>query len=460
MNAKYTIMELKSLFRMAIVAMLLVVTAAFDAQALTGAWRGELSLGPMQLPLVFNFLENATGSTQCTLDSPAQGAKGIPASVVFCSADSIAVDCSSIGAAFRGGISAGVIKGTFSQRGHAFPLTLTPEMSIEERRPQTPRPPFPYTVIDTTFTAPDGAVMSATLTIPPAPGRDIPAVVMVTGSGQQNRDEEIMEHRPFAVIADRLARHGIASLRYDDRGTGGSTGDFSKATTDTLAADALAALRFLRGVPGIGKAGVLGHSEGGTISFIIGSEGEADFIVSLAGMAVSGKEALIHQNRLTLRRAGLDEARIDKTLRLIGHLFDAMAEQGRRGVMEPIDVDSIAHSSGLTVDPQIMASLRQQHRSRSVWFDVFLGLDPSAFLGRVKCPVLAINGDKDVQVDAESNLSLIKSLVPQAEIRLMPGLNHMMQHAVTGEVSEYGQIRETISPEVLEIITRFIDSLK
>ncbi len=426
------------------------------AYALTGAWRGELAVGQVKIPLVFNFTETAEGITQCTLDSPSQGAKGIPTVVTLCTADSIALTCNVIGASFEGRILPAAIKGTFRQNGYSFPLTFSPESPIEERRPQTPKAPYPYSVTDTTFTAPDGAVMSATLTMPSCPsGKKAPAVVMITGSGPQNRDEELFDHKPFAVIADCLARNGIASLRYDDRGTGKSGGNFLTATTATFKDDAKSGVAFMRTVASVGRVGVLGHSEGGTISFLLGAEAVPDFIVSLAGMAVPGKETLIRQNSHALDRMGLSGTAKENSLKLIGLVFDAIADQRRMGISSPVDVDSIASAAGITPLPQIVSSLKMTQKMRTPWFDAFLTLNPQEHIRKVKCPVLAINGEKDTQVEPD-NLSVIQKLAPQAQISLMPGLNHLMQHAVTGEVNEYSEIRETISPEVLDIIVQFI----
>lgn len=276
------------------------------------------------------------------MDSPSQGAKGIATEVVLCTADSVSLTCNAIGASYTGKISAGSINGRFRQRGYEFPLDLTPDRPAEERRPQTPKPPFPYSVIDTSFTAPDGAVMSATLTLPHTlSGKKVPAVVMVTYSGPQNRDEEYCDHKPFAVIADFLARNGIASLRYDDRGTGKSTGDFLTSTTFTFRDDAVSGIDFLRSLDCIGKTGVLGHSEGGTIAFMAGAEDKADFIVSLAGMAVSGKETMMRQNEHALDKSGLSDVDKVNSLKIIGIVFDTIARQVRDGVSSPIDIDSL-----------------------------------------------------------------------------------------------------------------------
>ena len=387
---------------MAVVAML---ATAVDAYGLTGAWCGELDLGQMKLPLVFNFSETSDGKTSCTLDSPAQGAKGIATEVVLCTTDSISLTCNAIGATYKGRVTPGMITGTFSQRGYNFPLNL-----------------------------------------------------MVTGSGPQNRDEEIFEHKPFAVIADFLARNGIASLRYDDRGTGKSTGNFNTATTATFKDDAASGIRLLRDMPCVASVGVLGHSEGGTIAYMLGAENKADFIISLAGMAIPGKETLMRQNARSLESSGLSEADKKNSLELINRLFDTMAAQTQKGESTSIDIDSLATAAGITAPQPIIASLKMSQKTRTPWFDALLTLNPKDYLGKLRCPVLAINGGKDTQVYAD-NLTVIKEFVPKAQTMLMPQLNHLMQTAVTGEPSEYGEIRETISPEVLEAIVQFIKSL-
>lgn len=443
-------------------AFLLVISTLLlptDLFGLTGVWRGNLNLGQMSLPLLFNFSETAHGITHGTLDSPAQGAAGIPTEVLLCTADSISLTCNAIGASYTGTISSAIITGQFRQSGYSFPLDLTPETPIEERRPQTPRPPFCYQIIDTAFTTADGAVLSATLTLPSSANScKIPAVVMVTGSGPQNRDEEIFEHRPFAVIADYLARNGIASLRYDDRGFARSTGDYASATTDTFRDDALCGIHLLRGFDSIGNVGVLGHSEGGTIAYMLAADSLADFIISLAGMAVSGKETMLRQNEHRLTASGMPDTDRNNSLNLIGLMFDAIAQQAQHGISHPIDIDSLSTAADLSVPPQIMASLRATQSSRSPWLDRFISLNPRIYLKDVKCPLLAINGNLDTQVSPE-NLEVIRGLVPQATIITIPGLNHLLQHAVTGEVDEYSRIRETIAPEVLEAIVCFITAL-
>lgn len=450
---------IKKIFACVVAALTAVAMMASDSCPLSGSWRGKLALGPMKLPLVFNF-STESGHLQCTLDSPSQGAKGIPVEVVLCTADSLSLSCPSIGATYSGRISSSAIKGDFSQRGYTFPLNLAPDSPNEDRRPQTPRPPYPYTVIDTVFTAPDGAVMSATLTLPaPTTKKKVPAVVMVTGSGPQNRDEEIFDHKPFAVIADYLARNGVASLRYDDRGVAKSTGDFLSATTFTFKDDAKAAVKFLRTFRNIGKVGVLGHSEGGTIAFMLGAESVPDFIVSLAGLSVSGKDGLLRQNRHAMDAANLSQADKEAALQVIGRLFDTLAEQHRQGKSSPVDVDSLVSAVGVDIPSELVTSLKMTQKNRTPWMDALLAMEPAKYLRKIKCPMLAVNGDKDTQVYPD-NLTLIQQLVPKAKTLLMPGLNHLMQHASTGEVAEYDQIRETMSPEVLDAVLQFILNLR
>lgn len=421
------------------------------ALALDGSWRGELNLNVAKLPLVFNFSDGGA----CTLDSPAQGAKGIPAEVVFSSADSLAVDIPAIGATFRGRVAADEIRGVFLQGAGSFPLVLMPEAPIAERRPQTPKPPFPYQAVDTVFRSADGTKLAGTLVVPDGAAKGVPAVVMITGSGPQNRDEELFEHRPFAVIADALARRGIASFRYDDRGTAASEGNFMTADIDTLTADASAALRFLRTFGVVGKAGLLGHSEGGTIALRLAAAGEPDFVVSMAGMAVKGKDAILDQNRRSLEKSGITGVRQDDVMKLLDYIFDGIIA-GRRPSAS--DCDAYVATHNLDVPPYLMQSLLGNLRSApGEPFRKLLALDFSETLTRIKCPVLALNGTLDTQVAAAANLGVIKTAVASAKVREYPGLNHLFQHARTGDIAEYDEITETIAPEVLEEITAFIE---
>lgn len=440
-------------FFMATTAVSVMVAGA----ALDGRWRGELQLGQRVLPLVFEFSHDDEGKLKATMDSPLQNAKGLPLTVVFESGDSLNVECKPIGARYTAKVLQESIEGTFSQMGYKFPLSLKPELSEAQRRPQTPKAPFPYSTVDTAFTSFDGTILAGTLTVPDlGKGKKCPVVVMVTGSGAQNRDEEIFEHKPFAVIADYLARQGIATFRYDDRGFGKSGGDFISSTIETFKNDAGSAVNLVKSTGQFSKAGVLGHSEGGTVAIVLAGEKIPDFIVTLAAMAVPGKQTLLKQNRHLLERNGISKDECDAFMKVAEKYFDEIARQANAGISEPIDIDKLCEDEGVTMPAPLLESWRQSAAARSPYMDSLTSVDPTNSLRKINCPFLAINGTKDTQVNVDDNLGAIASAVKKAQILRMDGLNHLMQHASTGDVSEYGEISETISPEVLEIIAEFI----
>jgi len=383
-----------------------------SAQNISGIWNGELNAGIQKIPLVLNL----TTDGKCTLDSPQQGAKGIPADIVFISADSLNVSITALKASFAGKLQDGELKGVFTQHGFKLPLNLKPGERAAAKRPQTPKPPYPYHTEEVTFVnVQAGATLAGTLTLP----QDARCVVlMVTGSGQQNRDEELFEHKPFAVIADYLARHGIATLRYDDRATGASVGgEVKSATTLDFMGDAAAGLEFLRSRKTFDKVGILGHSEGGAIAFMLGAQQKPDFVISLAGPGVKGDTLLAAQANRILALHGMPES--------------------------------------TTVE-----KYRQQQSVQSVpWIKWFMDYDPTDDIRRTHCPVMAINGDRDCQVISSQNLTAIRQLLPPSEKNLIkeyPGLNHLFQHCQTGLPTEYGVIEETISQEVLKDIADWL----
>lgn len=426
------------------------------ATALTGKWRGCLTIGRNELPIVLTFGTDSVGKPTVSFSSPMQSSESYPMIVDLCADDSLVVRYPKLGIIYRASVSPERIKGRFRQIMNGYDLTLTPEEPLAARRPQTPVPPYPYTTIDTTFTSTDGTLLSATITLPPnATAAATPLVVMVTGSGPQNRDEEIFEHRPFAVIADYLARNGIASLRYDDRGVGRSEGDFATATTHTFADDARSAVDYARKIAGIGRIGILGHSEGGTIALMLASESVPDFIITLAGMAVSAKTTLIEQNIYALEKAGFDGRSIADASILLDKVFDEIAAQYAQGVRAPIDIKAIIRDNGLNLPEELAKQTEESMSQRTPWLDCFLTINPELLLAKVKCPTLALNGDKDTQVNATRNLATIGTQVAQAEVHTLPGLNHLFQHAQNGDTSEYGSLTETIASEVLDMIVEF-----
>lgn len=426
----------------AVVILLSLLTGILVANSQTGAWSGELDVQGVKLPLVFHL-----DGDNPTLDSPAQRAKGIPVVITRPSTDSIMIAVPSIRALFKGLCGSDSIKGTFTQRGFSFPLTLTPG-DVDSRRPQTPKSPYPYTLDEVSFSNGD-AVLRGTLTLPEDCSAETPVVIMVTGSGLQNRDEEIFGHKPFAVIADALARNGIASLRYDDRGYGESTGDPVNCTTEDLMYDALAGIKLLR--QRFNKVGVLGHSEGGTIALMLGSDRKVDFLVSLAGMVISGKETLMDQNRYALTQAGYPQQIVDEYCTLLEHAFDGNET-----------MDAKIEASGLPAElKRNMQPIAQQ--MKAPYMQYFLTMDTRDKLGKIVCPVLGLNGTKDTQVYYEKNINALNSLLPSKshnKVMALEGLNHMFQHCNTGAIVEYATIEETISPAVLDTISAWINSLK
>ena len=429
-------MRISRLFTTALLAL-----ATLSTHAQQGAWNGELNVMGTKLPLVFNF--SADG---CTIDSPTQGAKGIPAQKTTKDDGTIKVTVPMIGATFEGKMQNNEIKGTYTQNGFPIPLTLKPGQ-LTVKRPQTPVAPFPYKQESVSFTN-AGYTFNGTLTLPQNYSKQTPVVLMVTGSGQQNRDEELFDHKPFAVIADALARQGIASLRYDDRGWGDKNTDFGQFTTNDFLQDAASALPLLR--KRFNKVGILGHSEGGTIAMMLAAEGKADFIVSLAGMAISGKETLVMQNRQAMSSIGLPKDMVDSYCATISNILNEIAH-GKK--TSEITIDGVPDN----LKPILKKSLEQ---ANSPYIRHFITVDASKQLSKIKCPVLALNGTKDTQVDCTANTTQLEKGLSNCKhtIKKIEGVNHLFQHCSTGNIVEYQQIEETIAPEVLKTIIEWINS--
>jgi pimeloyl-ACP methyl ester carboxylesterase len=406
-----------------VLLLLLLSVTSYGATAgnIEGTWHGTLKLNAMKLSIVMHFSDNA-----CTLDSPDQGAKGIKGEVREITAEKVDVAFPTLNATYTGVLKDGKIEGTFTQMGYKLPLVLEEGQPVRIR-PQTPQPPFPYQTEEVSFVnTEDSASLAGTLTYPVGYNskRKVPVVIMVTGSGLQNRDEELFEHKPFLVIADFLARNGIASLRYDDRGAGLSTGDIEDVTTEGFCRDAAAGIAFLRKTGHFSKIGVLGHSEGGSIAFMLAAQKKCDFIVSMAGPGLRGDSIIVEQTNELLR------------------------QQGQPATM--------------TVRQMRLTMLLQK---TNPWYDYFVDFDPAPVIKQIKCPALLLNGDKDSQVMAASNIPVIRALLSDNEkhqlpdnqvIKVYPGLNHLFQHCTTGMPAEYGSIEETISEEVLHDIAEWI----
>jgi len=404
--------------------LILMLTASVQvgAQSLDGTWKGVLTVGPQKLTLILHVSE---AERSAKLDVMEQGAKGLPLTVNVMENDSLNVAMTQIGLHYAGRLRNGVIEGTFSQNSFTTQLIFNKD-EVVLKRPQEPKPPFPYRIEEVKFDHKEANVtLAGTMTFPEGykEGQKVPVVLMVTGSGPQNRDEELMGHKPFLVLADRLARHGIASLRYDDRGTGLSTGDFSSATTAALATDALAGIKYLRSLKKFSCVGILGHSEGGSIAYMLGAGGNADFIVSLAGPACKVDTLMMLQ--------------LNKLSRLQGAKEDV--------------VHNVAETRQLLLS-----------QDGGPWMKAFLNMDFSQFLKSVKCPVMALGGSNDLNVPAEFNMQSLKNGLPHNSknvIKIYPGLNHLFQHSSTGNPLDYVNIEETMSEEVMNDVCTWINKV-
>lgn len=420
-----------------------IVSTVMVTSAQTGTWSGKLDVQGTKLSLVFH-LDGENPS----MDSPDQGAEGIPIQVSRPASNTIKVIIPSLGASYEGVWMIRQIVGTFTQMNASFPLTLTPGEN-KPARPQTPKPPYPYQTEEVSFTNGD-IVLNGTLTLPAGCSRETPVLVMITGSGIQNRDEELFEHKPFAVIADALARAGYATLRYDDRGFGSTGGNPLAWTTEDFKSDAEAAVNLLRSR--FDKVGVLGHSEGGTIALMLAAENKVDFIVSLAGMVVSGAETLVSQNKISLLQAGVPEDIAEEYCKLLEKSFSVKVNGGTMPDPSDFDIPEGLKRNYMAVLNQIQTPYMAQ----------FLTLDVRPLLADITCPVLALNGTKDVQVDFGSNLDALRKGLKASDANLIESVesaNHLLQQCKTGAVTEYRTIEETISPKVLETVVSWLSAL-
>ena len=404
--------------------LILILTASIQvsAQSFNGTWKGVLSVGLQKLTLILHVSE---AERSVKLDVMEQGVKELPLAVNVLENDSLNVAMAQIGLHYAGRLCNGVIEGTFSQNGFITQLIFN-KGEVVLKRPQEPKSPFPYRVENIQFENQSVKVtLSGTLTYPEGykEGQKVPVVLMVTGSGPQNRDEELMGHKPFLVLADRLARHGIASLRYDDRGVGQSTGDFSSATTAALATDALAGIKYLRGLKKFSCVGILGHSEGGSIAYMLGAGGNADFIVSLAGPACK------FDTLMMLQLNGLSKV---------------------QGAKEDV-VHSVAETRQLLLS-----------KDNSLWMKSALDMNFSKFLPLIKCPVMALSGSNDLNVPAEFNMLSLQNGLPHNSknvIKIYPGLNHLFQHSPTGNPLDDVNIDETMSEEVMNDVCTWMNKV-
>jgi pimeloyl-ACP methyl ester carboxylesterase len=438
----------------------------------TGAeeiYEGKLKVGVVELRLVFHLFNQKNGSYAGTMDSPDQSAKDIVLDAVTVKDDAVRLGRTAGKMLFEGKRSndGQEIDGTFTQAGASYPLKLKRVTKLTElRRPQTPKRPYPYDEIDVAYESKDvGIKLAGSLTTPRGKG-PFPAVLMITGSGPQDRDETLFGHKPFLVLADYLTRRGIAVLRVDDRGVGGSTGSTNNSTSADFAQDVLAGVEFLKARPEINAAqiGLIGHSEGGIIAPRVASKSkDIAFIVLLAGTALPGEDVLYRQGAALLEVMGADAEKLAQQKTLQQRMFAVVREEKDNAVAEKKLRAIIAElmTKDKVADAQKSALESEVRKVLSPWFRYFLFYDPRPALRKVHCPVLALNGAKDLQVDAKVHLPAIVAALKEGgnkdvTVQELPDLNHLFQTCKTGAISEYSTVEETIAPIVLDTIARWI----
>lgn len=430
------------------------------ADDLNGVWEGRLSIRPdMSLRIVFNIDGYGSDKVSVTMDSPDQGSYGIPVSVVYMDSDSINVKVDNLYLSYCGRLNGENIHGMFSQGMFKCAMNLCRGKSAVNR-PQTPKAPYGYSVSEVSFPSKsDGAELYGTFTAPFNCDALTPVVVLLSGSGIHNRDEEIFEHKPFAVIADYLARNGVAALRYDDRGYDQSKGLKPNNTTFENALDAEGAVGYLKN-RGFKNIGLIGHSEGGLVADIMASKNkDIRFVVEIGGPSVSGDKILVYQNELMLGDGNVPKEYIAMYIDAMKGIMDSQKDDDSKAFVESDYEIFSAKNSTNPVLAKLAKNLKDNFMNLPPWLRYFINYDPLADINNIDVPMLFIYGEKDTQVAPELNAGLLKDKYPNVAVEVFPGLNHLMQHCETGRIAEYGKIEETIADEVLAAILNFIKAV-
>lgn len=456
------------------VLLFVALSLAYGDQSIEGTWLGTLKFSGTELRIVFNIQKSPEGKLTATLDSPDQGAKDIPVEEVVFQNGHLRLNVKSINGVFEGDMKEdnSTIEGQWSQGGMSLPLVLKRTDKVPEAvRPQDPKPPYPYDEKEVVYeNKKAGVKLAGTLTLPKSEG-PFPAVLLITGSGPQDRNETLLGHRPFLVLADYLTRQGIAVLRVDDRGIGKSTGSFAGSTTEDFAGDALAGVEYLKSLKEINpkQIGLLGHSEGGIIAPMVATKTQdVSFIVMMAGTGLTGEQILYLQSALIQKASGTSDEAIARDRKLREQMFAVVKEEQDSAAIDKklriVLTDALAKMSekekqDMGYSPEMVDMTIKQ--MLSPWLRFFLTYDPKPTLRKVKCPVLAINGEKDLQVPPKENLRAIEEALKAGgnkdyTVKELPGLNHLFQTATTGSPMEYSKIEETISPAALTIIGDWI----
>lgn len=443
-------------------------------QEITGQWNGALKVQGTQLRLVFN-VAKTDNVLSSTMDSPDQGAKGIPTTTTSFENSILKITIANANIDYEGTLGKdNIIIGTFKQGGQSFPMNLSKEIIEKEKlvRPQEPTKPYPYYSEDITFENKNAGIsLAGTLTLPKKDGV-FPVVILISGSGPQNRDEELLGHKPFLILSDYLTRNGIAVLRYDDRGVGQSKGDFTMATSADFATDVESAISYLktRKEINIKKIGLIGHSEGGLIAPMVASTSkDVAFIVLLAGTGIQGDQILLLQQKLIGKASGISDVDLQKNEIENRKIFDIVNESNNLEQLnneltiyltQSLNDNPEGKPAGMSDDDFVKLQVKQ---IANPWMQYFIKYDPTPALEKVKCPVLAINGEKDLQVPPKENLEAIKKALTKGgnkkvTTKEFPNLNHLFQECKTGSPDEYATIEQTFSPTALTEILNWIQT--
>jgi len=441
-----------------------------------GIWQGTLNSQGRKLRIVFQIEMTEQGTYKGKMDSPDQGARGLAFDSVRYEGNTLILELKLAMLKFEGKLveDGEKLSGKITQAGYETPLNMVRILEAPTIvRPQDPKKPYPYKEEEVSYrNQKDGIKLTGTLTYPNfEEDNPFPAVLLISGSGAQDRNEEVMGHRPFLVLADHLTRNGIAVLRVDDRGVGGSAGYLYDSTSVDLAQDVIAGVNYLKKRREIdsNKIGLIGHSEGGLIAPIVAVQDDSiAFIVLMAGTGLPGEDILYLQSRLIAEASGVNPNNIEQYINRRRTLYSVLKsddpdDEIRKTLKEMFmeDLKSKTEAEKKAMGEPNAAFEAQMSYFMSRWFRFFLSYDPTTYLKKVKCPVLAINGEKDLQVPAKENLNAIMNALKEAEnsqvtIKEIPGLNHMFQQASLGIPSEYMNIDETINPEVLTFISNWI----
>jgi uncharacterized protein len=431
-----------------------------------GTWQGAIVTGNMRMRLQLHISRGDKGQLIASLDSLDQGIQGIPASGVTERAGQVSFELPAFGAAYIGTLSStkNEIAGHWSQNENDEKLDfLRSDRVLEPRRPQNPAKPYPYKEEEVAFASGSGnATLAGTLTLPQGAG-PFPAAVLVGGSGPSDRDETIAGHKPFLVLADFLTRKGLVVLRFDKRGIAQSTGNYADATMEDFAKDVQAAVIYLKSRKEVDakRLGIVGHSEGGILASQVATRGtDVSWLVLLGTPATTGEKTLLRQSELVARTGGLAEEQIARSLEFDRKAYAAVRQEKDAPALQK-RLESLVDQSGLGAAMPPAALQAQIRVMGSPWFREFLDYDPQPVLGKLKCPVLALSGDRDVQVDAQDSVPLLRAAYEKSgnkdfTVVEIEGVNHLFQKAQSGSPALYGAIEETIAPEVLNVVGNWL----